>query len=86
MRKNLIGSYFFDRNVNGQANLEMLNNLVLPQVENILCVKQNGSIPRAFWFQDGAPGHLLNAVHDHLQTLFPNRVVGARYLVSCFLN
>ena len=84
--KTSLGHIFFDGNVNGRANLEMLNNLVLPQVKNILCVKQNGSIPRAFWFQDGALGHLLNAVHDNLQTLFPNRVVGARYLVSYFLN
>ena len=59
------------------AYLEMLNNIVLPQVENIFGVNQNGSIPKAYWFQDGAPRHRLNAVHDRLQTLFPkNRVVG----------
>ena len=28
VRKNLIGPYFFDGNVNGWANLEMLNNFV----------------------------------------------------------
>ena len=39
---------------------------MLPQVENIFGVNQNGSIPRAHWFQDGAPGHRLNAVHDCL--------------------
>ena len=76
MRNNLIGPYFFDGNINGQAYLEMLNNFVLPQVENIFGVNQNGSISRAYWFQDGAPGHRLNAVHDRLQNLFPNRVVG----------
>ena len=74
VRNNLIGPYFFDGNINGQAYLEMLNNFVLPQVENIFGVNQKGSIPRAYWFQDGAPGHRLNAVHDRLQTLFPNRV------------
>ena len=68
------------------AYLEMLNNIVLPQVENIFGVNQNGSIPRAYWFQDGAPGHRLNAVHDRLQTLFTrNRVVGI-ISVACFLN
>ena len=81
VRNNLIGSYFFfDGNVNGQAYLEMLNNFLLPQVANIFDVNQNGSIPRAYWFQDGAQGHRLNAVHDRLQTLFPNRVVGILYL------
>ena len=63
VRNNLIRPYFLDGNVNGQAYLEMLNNFVLPQVENIFGVNQNGSIPRAYWFQDGAPGHRLNAVH-----------------------
>ena len=76
-----MGHTFFDGNVNGQTyNLEMLNNFVLPQVENIFGVNQNGSIPRAYWFQGGTPGHRLNAVHDRLQTLFPNRVVGILYL------
>ena len=55
MRNNLIGPYFFDGNVNGQAYLEMLNNFVLPQVENIFGVNQNRSIPRAYWTQGGAP-------------------------------
>ena len=80
VRSNLLGPYFFDGNVNGQAYLEMLNNFMLPEVENIFGVNQNGSLPRAHWFQDGAPGHRLNAVHDRLQTLFPNRVVGILYL------
>ena len=44
MRKNLIGPYF-DGNVNGQAYLEMLNNFVLPQVENIFGVIQNAADP-----------------------------------------
>ena len=83
-QKNLLGRCFFDGNVNGQAKLGMLNNLVLRQFENIFGVNQHGSIPRAYWFQDGAPGHLLNAVHDRLQTLFPNRIVGILYLA--FLN
>ena len=55
MRNNLKEPYSFDGNVNGQAYLEMLNNFVLPQVENIFGVNQNRSIPRAYWFQDGAP-------------------------------
>ena len=76
----LIGPYFFDGNVNSQAYLEMLNNFVLPQVESIFIVNQNGSTLRAYWFQHGAPGHHLNAVHDRVQTLFPNRVVGILYL------
>ena len=41
----------------------------LPQVENVFGVNQNGLTPRAYWFQDGATGHRLNAVHDRLQTL-----------------
>ena len=48
VRNNLIGPYFFDGNVNGQAYLEILNHFVLPQVENIFGVNQNGSIPRAY--------------------------------------
>ena len=84
---NLIGSYFFDGNVNGQAYLEILKNFVLPEVENIFGGNQNGSTPRAHCFQDGVPGHRLNAVHDRLQTLFPNRILGILYLafkIKCF--
>ena len=65
VKNNLFGLY---GNVNGQAYLEMLNNFVLPLVENIFVVNQNGSIPRSYWFQYGTPGHRLIAVHDCLQT------------------
>ena len=89
VRHNLIGPYLFDGNVNdGKAYLEMLNNFALPrQVENIFGVNLNGSIPRAHGFQNGAPGHRLDTVHDPLQTLFPDRVVGILYLafqIKCF--
>ena len=72
----IIGPYFFDGNVNGAAYLNMIDNFVQPQLINLFGLNQNGSIPRAWWFQDGAPGHRLIAVHDRLQDLFRNRVVG----------
>ena len=61
VRSNLIGPYFF---LTGTSMARPIwrcfnNNCVLPQVEKIFRLNQNGSIPRAYWFHDGSPGHRL---------------------------
>ncbi len=72
----IIGPIFFDRNVNGAAYLQMLNNDVTPNLVVRYDQQRNGAIPHLWWMQDGAPAHRARAVHDQLQGLFPRRVAG----------
>ena len=71
----IIGPFFFHQNVNGQRYLDMLNNQVVPVIQQRYGMQRNGAIPRKWWFQDGAPAHRLRAVTTRLQELFPNRVI-----------
>ena len=54
----------------------MINNFVVPELHRQFGMNQNGSIPRVWWIQDGAPGNRLIGVCDRLQELFRHRVVG----------
>jgi hypothetical protein len=72
----LIGPFFFHNNVNGQHYLDMINNFVVPELNRRYHQQRNGAFPRIWWAQDGAPAHRARIVHDQLQTLFPNRVIG----------
>jgi hypothetical protein len=72
----LIGPYIFQQNVNGQVYLNMINQFVVPGLIASYGQRQNGSIPRVWWIQDGAPAHRAAIVRNRLQQLFPNRVVG----------
>lgn len=64
----LIGPYFFDGNVNGGNYLDMLENFVLPAIQNI-------GMPQ-FFQQDGAPPHFSISVRNWLNEVFPDRWLG----------
>jgi hypothetical protein len=74
----IIGPVIMQENMNGQRYLDMINDIVVPQLlANVRYQENNnGSITRVWWFQDGAPCHRTRVVHDRLWTLFRGRVVG----------
>lgn len=71
----VIGPFFFERNVNGQAYLQMINDHVVPQMEVHFEREQNGTFRYLWWAQDGAPAHRLIAVRNRLGELFQERVI-----------
>ncbi len=76
----IIGPYFLDGNVNGNACLRsrMLNEFVFPQLaEHFNNQYWEGRFWGLWWAQDGAPAHRLIAVRDRLIDVFGNnRVIG----------
>ena len=78
----IIGPFFFERNVNGHMYLQMINHDVVPQLEALFGRKVGGVFRRLWWFQDGAPAHRLVAVRDRLREVFGNRVVALNHAVE----
>ena len=62
---------FFDGNVNGRSYLQMINDEVVPGLQQHVQLQQNGAFPRLWWSQDGAPAHRTRLVRDRLEQLFP---------------
>lgn len=68
----LIGPYFFERNVNGEAYLDLLENHLPILLEDVPL-----NIRRRMWFQhDGAPAHYSRLVRTHLNRNFANKWIG----------
>ena len=74
----IIGPVIMEENMTGQRYLDMINDVVVPElIRNVRYQENNnGSITRVWWFQDGAPCHRARIVRDRLQQLFPRRLVG----------
>ena len=75
----VIGPFFFQRNVNGNMYLHMLNEDVVPQLEEHFERQARGRFRRHWWVQDGAPAHRLVAVRNRLRELFRERVVALNH-------
>ena len=67
----LIGLYFFAGNVTGQTYLEMLNQMVIPE----LALNHWLDFNQLWWAQDGAPAHRSRAVQDCLGEIFDDRII-----------
>ena len=67
----LIGPYFFAGNVNGQSYLQLLNQMVIPE----LALNHWLDFNQLWWAQDGAPAHRSRAVQDRLEEIFENRMI-----------
>lgn len=78
----LVGPYFFEGNINGRAYLDMLNNFIVPEMEQIFPRQRRGAFRRAWWAQDGAPAHRLIAVRNRLTELFGNRIIALHFPVE----
>lgn len=66
----IIGPFFFEETVSGQSYLNMLNNFIIPQV-NQIDVNMN-----LIYQHDGAPGHFDRRVRQRLRERFGDRFVG----------
>ena len=73
----IIGPFFFRNNVSGEDYLRMINDQVLPAINQIPRYRRrgNGEFRRIWWAQDGAPPHRRRIVSDRLTELFGDRVV-----------
>lgn len=79
---NLIGPVFIQGNLNGQSYLGIINQHIVPELQRIFGLQNNGAIRRVWYVQDGATCHRTVAVRNRLQELFPNRVVGMGHAVE----
>ena len=66
----MFGPFFFEGNLNGIAYLNMINDFVVPEMQQVFPRQQNGVFHLAWWAQDGAPAHRLLAVRHRLAELF----------------
>ena len=73
----IIGPFFFRHNVNGEHYLQMLNENIVPVIDQLPRYRRNrnGRFQRAWWAQDGAPPHRRRTVTDRLTELFGERVI-----------
>ena len=79
----LLGPFFFARNVNGNAYLEVLNDNIIPQLIELLDNQfQEGHFQRLWCAQDGAPAHQLIAVRNRLLEIFKNPVIALHFPVE----
>lgn len=68
----VIGPIFYNRNLNGELYLDILENQIPPLLENIPL-----EIRRDMWFQqDGAPAHRRLLVRRFLNAAYPNSWIG----------
>ena len=70
----IIGPYFFDRNVTQESYLDMLQSYLEGFLNN-LSEPQRSSM---FFQQDGAPPHYATIVRNYLHEQFPGRWIGRR--------
>ena len=66
----LIRPLFFEDNINGEAYLQMLNDQIIPVLEECYVLQVNDTFLRVCWAQDKAPAHRRIMVMEHLQQLF----------------
>ena len=67
----VFGPVFFDGTVTGANYLEVLQNQVVPQL-------QNNDFQNLYFQQDGAPPHFATVVREYLDETFPERWIGRR--------
>ena len=72
----IIGPIFVPGNLTGQRYLDIINNVVVPELIPIYGQQRNGAIRRIWYLQDGATPHRARMVYIRLEQLFPNRVIG----------
>ncbi|XP_030853893.1 uncharacterized protein LOC115929307 [Strongylocentrotus purpuratus] len=53
----------------------MLNDFVVPQLDQVFQRQRRGVFRRAWWAHDGAPAHGAIVVRDRLQALFGPRII-----------
>ena len=72
----IIGPIFVPGDLTGQRNLDIINNVVVPELIQIYGQQRNGAVRHTWYLQDGATPHRARMVYIRLEQLFPNRVIG----------
>ena len=75
----IIWPFFFNRNIDGLNYLQMINDDVIPQLQQHSQRQAGGAFRNLWWVQDGAPAHRLVAVRERLRELFGQRVIAQLY-------
>ena len=78
----LIGPVFFNGNLNGEAYLRLINEEIVPELEREFHRDADGTFPRIWWIQDGAPAHRRLIVRERLRQLFQDRVVALNHPIE----
>lgn len=65
INEHVVGPYFFERNVNADTYLDMLQNFVLPELERL-----GYDVWNVWFMQDGAPAHSTIRVREFLDQHF----------------
>lgn len=70
----IIGPFFIDRNLNAEKYLNLLQNQIIPTIQNSFAEDMQN-----VWFQqDGATPHYAIRVRQFLDRTFPNKWIGRR--------
>ena len=79
----IIGPFFFNRNIYGLNYLQMINNDVIPQLQQHFQRQLSwGSIPKFVMGTRWRPAHRLSAVRERLRELFGQRVIALYHNVE----
>ena len=80
------GPFFCRPNVNGDRYLDMINNDVVPFIDQNIprFRRSNGSeqFEHGCWAQDGAPWHRRLTLRDHQAELFGNRIIALNHAIE----
>ena len=78
----IMGPFFFNRNVNARAYKEMLEQFAFPGIARAFGLYAGPIFQNIWWFQDGAPAHSSLEIRRLLRTKFQNRVVALHHPVE----
>ena len=80
------GPFFCRPNVNGDRHLDIINNDVVPFIDQNIprFRRSNGSeqFEHGCWAQDGAPWHRRLTLRDHQAELFGNRIIALNHAIE----
>ena len=81
---NIIGPFFFERNVDGNGYFQMINQQVVPALRRMRRFGPNrhGRFERLWCVQEGAPAHRRQIVSDRLEELFGEHIVALNRVVE----
>ena len=76
----LLGPFFFEQTVNGERYLRMIDDQVVPALDQMARFRRqrNGPFRHLWWAQDGAPAHRTRIVMTRLRELFGNRIIALK--------
>lgn len=70
---NIVGPFFINGNLNGERYLQLLQQDIIPAVQNL-----NVNFDEIWFQQDGCPAHNARQVQDFLATTFPEQLICTR--------